>query len=111
MNKYYQNLETNEWNAIMLFTHYTKLDEVVDIMHDVNHGDYFFDFDEGAMIPFEEGLECLVDNIGTTGLIYCELNRTDRHTLETIINKYSNDDWKKEYVKKVNETLDKRNEI
>ena len=107
--KYYNRMTVEEFNLISNFTHKVRLDEVVDIMHDDTFGDYFYDFEEEMKIPFEEGIECIVDNIGSSGYVYCELNSEYRNMIYEFVNKYSIDRKKKEYVKKVNEILDKKN--
>lgn len=105
--RYYVKLKAEEFNAILTFIRRFYLDEFVDILHDVNKGDYFYDYDEQRIIPFEEGLKCIVGNISVRRVAYPYANKKHRDIILSIIETYSIDKDKKDYVKQVNEILDK----
>lgn len=106
--KYYVRLTDKEYNAISRFTRQSHMDEVVDISTHVERGDYFYDYDENRIIPFEEGLQCMIDNIYVKGVAYAYEDKEHRNIILEIMENYSIDDRKKEYVRQVNEELDKQ---
>ena len=104
----YKHLTNMEWNAISYFTGDNKLDMVFDIMEDEN-GDYFWDFEEGCVMPFEEGLGYMADNIWTEGVCFADYNKEYRHLIQNIFDKYCENESTKNDVRNVNLVLDKRN--
>lgn len=108
-NKVYKHLTNEEWNAVSLFTHNSKMDLVMDITGDEN-GDYFYDLEEDCQVPFEEGLSLMADNIADSGVVFAEESFEHRHIIEDIFRKFCENDKLILYVKNVNKILDKQTE-
>lgn len=106
--KVYKHLTDEEWNAVSKFTADNKLDEVFDICTDEN-GDYFWDFEEDCMLPFDEGLYLMECNIWSDGVCFAYYNKEYRHLIQNIFDKYCENETIKKSVQNVNLVLDNRN--
>lgn len=104
---YHRHLTDEEWNAISDFTHDAKCDEVFDICTDEN-GDYFWDFEEDCMLPFDEGLYLMACDIAEDGVIYARKDKEHRQIIGEIFEKYCSDEHIKQRVRMVNENLNKK---
>lgn len=108
--KVYKHLTDEEWNAISKFTADNKLDEMFDIMYVYNgKGDYFWDFEEGCVMPFEVGLGYMADNIWSDGVCFAYYDKEYRYLIQNIFDKYCENETIKKSVRNVNLVLDNRN--
>lgn len=107
---YYRYLTDDEWNTISWFTHDAKCDEVFDIRTNMDYGDYFYDYEEERIMPFQEGLEWLSWDILYDGVRYAQDDRAEqREIIGQIFEKYCDNEKIKKYVREVNAKLRKEN--
>ena len=105
-NNIYKHLTDEEWNAILKFIIDNKQGEVIDICMDEN-GDYFYDMEYDTVLPFEGGLDIMSADIYTDGVVFADYNYAFRHLIQSIFEKYSENEKLKNYIQNVNSTLDK----